>query len=31
MKNENFISLFDFLGKAAGAQLGKEVFEEANI
>ena len=29
MENEKFISLFDFLGKPAGTQLGKEVFEEA--
>ena len=29
MENEKFISLFDFLGKPAGGQLGKEVFEEA--
>lgn len=29
MENEKFISLYDFLGKAAGGQLGKEVFTEA--
>lgn len=26
---EEFISLFDFLGKPAGGELGKKVFEEA--
>lgn len=29
MEKENFISLYDFLGKPAGGQLGKEVFEKA--
>jgi hypothetical protein len=29
MENQNFISLYDFLGKPAGGQLGKQVFEEA--
>lgn len=29
MENEKFMSLYDFLGKAAGGQLGKEVFAEA--
>ena len=29
MKQEEFISLFDFLGKPAGSQLGKEVWNAA--
>ncbi len=29
MENENFISLYDFLGRAAGGELGKEVFAKA--
>jgi hypothetical protein len=29
MENENFMSLYDFLGKAAGTELGKEVADEA--
>ena len=28
-KQEPTVSLFDFLGKAAGAKLGKQVYEEA--
>lgn len=27
MKQEEFVSLYDFLGKPAGGELGKEVFE----
>ena len=29
--NEEFISLFDYLGKPAGTVLGKEVFEAARL
>jgi len=29
MEKENFISLYDFLGKPAGGKLGKEVFARA--
>lgn len=29
MENENFISLYDFLGRAAGGELGKEVYAKA--
>ena len=29
MENENFMSLYDFLGHAAGTELGKEVAAEA--
>ena len=29
MENENFMSLYDFLGHAAGTELGKEVAVEA--
>ena len=31
MSQENFISLYDYLGKAAGAELGKLVNEYAQI
>ena len=31
MSQENYISLYDFLGKAAGAELGKQVNEYAQI
>jgi hypothetical protein len=27
MKQEEFVSLYDFLGRPAGGELGKEVFE----
>jgi len=29
MENKNFMSLYDFLGHAAGTELGKEVAAEA--
>ena len=29
MKEEEFVSLYDFLGKPAGSELGKTVFLEA--
>lgn len=29
MQEQQFMSLFDFLGKPAGSQLGKEVFDKA--
>lgn len=29
MQEQQFMSLFDFLGKAAGPDLGKEVFNQA--
>lgn len=29
MENKNFMSLYDFLGHAAGTELGKEVATEA--
>ena len=29
MENIEYVSLYDFLGKAAGGKLGKEVFTEA--
>ena len=28
-QTDNYLSLYDYLGKAAGPQLGKEVFEES--
>jgi CTP:phosphocholine cytidylyltransferase-like protein len=31
MSQENFISLYDYLGKAAGADLGKKVNEYAQL
>jgi hypothetical protein len=31
MSQENYISLYDYLGKAAGADLGKQVNEYAQI
>lgn len=31
MENKNFMSLYDFLGHAAGTELGKEVAAEAKI
>ena len=31
MKQEEFVSLYDFLGKAAGGELGKKVFEVSQI
>lgn len=31
MSQENYISLYDHLGKAAGAELGKQVNEYAQI
>jgi hypothetical protein len=31
MKQEEFVSLFDFLGKPAGGELGKAVFEASKI
>jgi CTP:phosphocholine cytidylyltransferase-like protein len=31
MNKENYISLYDHLGKAAGAELGKQVNEYAKI
>ena len=31
MKKEEFVSLYDFLGKAAGQQLGKEVYRAAQL
>jgi len=31
MKQEEFISLYDFLGKAAGSKLGKEVYRAAQL
>ncbi len=29
MSQENFMSLYDYLGKAAGGELGKKVFDAA--
>ena len=29
MSQENFISLYEYLGKAAGSELGKKVFDAA--
>ena len=29
MQEQQFMSLYDFLGKAAGGALGKDVFEES--
>lgn len=29
MPQENFMSLYDYLGKAAGGELGKKVFDAA--
>jgi hypothetical protein len=29
MKQEEFVSLYDFLGRPAGSQLGKDVWEAA--
>ena len=31
MENKNFMSLYDFLGHAAGTELGKKVAAEAKI
>jgi hypothetical protein len=31
MKQEEFVSLYDFLGKPAGSQLGKEVWHAAQF
>ena len=31
MKQEEFVSLYDFLGRAAGSQLGKEVYRAAQL
>jgi len=31
MKQEEFVSLYDFLGKPAGGELGKEVFEASKL
>jgi len=31
MKQEEFVSLYDFLGKAAGSKLGKEVYRAAQL
>ena len=31
MKQEEFVSLYDFLGRAAGQQLGKEVYRAAQL
>jgi hypothetical protein len=31
MKQEEFVSLYDFLGRAAGPQLGKEVYRAAQL
>lgn len=29
--NDNFMSLYNFLGKAAGPALGKEIYKEASL
>jgi hypothetical protein len=31
MIQENYISLYDYLGKAAGVELGKQIYEYAKI
>jgi hypothetical protein len=31
MKQENYISLYDYLGKAAGGELGKKVYKYAQF
>ena len=31
MSQENFVSLYDYLGKAAGSELGKQVSDYAKL